>query len=59
MYFALSLKPIIFIAFDLDAYKQTRGINFDYNALVSGPFAKDWNNKIIQKVPDVFECKGN
>jgi CDP-glycerol glycerophosphotransferase len=45
--FLLTLKPIIFTAFDLDAYKQTTGINFDYNALVSGPIAKDWNDVII------------
>ena len=45
--FLLTLKPIIFTAFDLDAYKQTTGINFDYNALVSGPIAKDWKDVII------------
>ena len=44
--FLLTLKPIIFTAFDLDAYKESRGINFDYNTLVSGPIAKDWKDVI-------------
>ena len=45
--FLLTHKPIIFTAFDLDYYSESRGLNFDYRASISGPFAKDWKDVIF------------
>lgn len=40
MDFALIGKPIIFYAFDLDSYKDSRNFYFDYMSYVPGPVAK-------------------
>ena len=45
--FLLTHKPIIFTAFDLDYYSESSGLNFDYKASISGPFAKDWKDVIF------------
>ena len=42
--FLLTLRPIIFTAFDLNDYiEKNNGINFDYQKSVAGPIAKDWD----------------
>ena len=45
--FLLTHKPIIFTAFDLDYYSESRGLNFDYKASISGPIANNWEDVII------------
>lgn len=40
MDFALIDKPVIFYAFDLDSYKDSRNFYFDYMSYVPGPVAK-------------------
>src|SRR5699024_4582084 len=39
--FSLLGKPMIFFAYDLDEYKETRGFGEDYEKLVPGPVVKD------------------
>jgi CDP-glycerol glycerophosphotransferase len=42
--FLLTLKPIIFSAFDLKNYiSNCRELYFDYNDIVSGPVARNWD----------------
>ena len=46
--FLLTLRPIIFTAFDLNDYtEKNNGINFDYQKSVAGPIAKDWDEVIF------------
>ncbi len=40
MDFALTDKPTVFYAFDLDSYEDTRSFYFDYMSYVPGPVAK-------------------
>lgn len=39
-------RPVIFAAFDLEAYVEQRGFYDDYRFYVSGPIAKDWSEVI-------------
>jgi len=53
--FSLLEKPMIFFAYDLDEYKETRGFGEDYEKLVPGPVVKDTDSVIEVIKQDQFD----
>ncbi|MBR5112206.1 MAG: CDP-glycerol glycerophosphotransferase family protein, partial [Clostridia bacterium] len=54
MNFAYLNKPVIFYAFDLDDYNETRSFCFGYEDYVPGTIVKDYKDipEIIKNPPD-------
>jgi len=50
-------RPVIFLAFDLEAYTNQRGFYDDYDFYISGPIAKNWQ-EIIEHVGDALVDPG-
>lgn len=44
--FLLTLKPIVFLPYDLDVYTKARGLNFDYKKVTPGPKPIDFKSFI-------------
>jgi len=55
--FSLLEKPMIFFAYDLDEYKETRGFGEDYEKLVPGPVVKDTDGVIEVIKQDQFDLR--
>jgi len=54
--FLLLNKPIIFTPFDLEKYKNSRGIHFNYDLVTPGPKATNWD-ELIKEIKDVLDGK--
>jgi len=50
--FLITLRPIIFFAYDIEKYFEKRGVYFDYETFVPGPMVKT-GEELLLKLKDI------